>query len=100
MDNTCYIFIELWGMRFGEPGRDFLYGGNPILFIDNLTEHQAYAAGEAVNAARKYAMSVYAHARYPQYDEIDVSYYIHDNDEDTDHIDDEQWCEVLYLKED
>ena len=100
MDNTCYIFIELWGMRFGEPGRNFLYGGNPILFIDNLTEHQAYAAGEAVNATRKYAMSIYAHARYPQYDEIDVSYYIHDNKEDTDHIDDEQWCEILYLKED
>lgn len=100
MNNTCYIFIELWGMRSGEPGRDYLYGGKPILFIDYLTEHQAYAAGEAVDAARKYAMSVYAHARYPQYDEIDVSYYIHDNDEDTDHIDDEQWCEILYLKED
>lgn len=100
MSNTCYIFIELWGIVSREPGRDFLYDGNPIFFLDNLTEEQAYAAGDAVTNARKYAMSVYAHARYPQYDEIDISYYIHDDNEDTEHIDDEQWCEILYLKED
>lgn len=100
MDNTCYIFVELWGYKNGECGAEYLYAGNPIFFLDNLTEDQAYAAGEAVTAARKYAMSVYAHARYPQYDEIDISYYVHDNDEDTEHIDDEQWCEILYLKED
>lgn len=100
MENTYYIFVELWGYKNGECGADYLYDGEPLFFLDNLTRHQAYLAGTAIELARKYAMSVYVHEMHPQYDEIDLVFFVHDNEEDTDHIDDAEWCQILYLKED
>ena len=95
MDETYDLFVELWGFKHDECGASLIFNGFPVFMIEGVSEHQAYRMAEAMEG-RKYAMSVLAHAMHPQYDEIDIVYYVADSDES----DSRDWCEILYLKED